>query len=150
MRYFLLFLIASAGLVPLYAQAQDKPLFTGAELLDSCIVDLPLTYAKRDKARYTAAANAWKEEELIYLVYDKKSGKGRYTRVYVVPFTSKDGREFVYIESSADHHRTTGAKQALFPKFEPARQRFYRASCFDRQLAAHPELKGTVVPKTDE
>ncbi|MBK6774368.1 MAG: hypothetical protein IPG74_00485 [Flavobacteriales bacterium] len=37
-------------------QAQNKPLFEGAEVLDSCLVELPLTYAKKDKERYTQAA----------------------------------------------------------------------------------------------
>jgi hypothetical protein len=38
----------------------------------------------------------------------------------------------------------SGAKTALFPKYTPSRERFYKATCFDAQLSAHPELKGVV------
>ncbi len=127
------------------AHAQSKPLFHGAEQLDSCVVDLPLTYAKKDKERYIQASHYLEDQELIYAVLDRKSGKANYSRVYVVVETNKDGSDIVYLETAEDHLRMEGLKQAFFPKFKPISERFYNAECFDRQLAAHPELKERVV-----
>ena len=123
------------------AQSPPKPLFEGAEHLDSCVVDLPLTYAKKDKDRYTQAARYLEDVELIYLTHDKKTHNTNYSRVYVVVMTSKDGGESVYIESTKDHIQMGGAKEALFPQFKASTQRFYNAECFDRKLTDHPELK---------
>jgi hypothetical protein len=128
-------------------RAQDKPLFTGAEHLDSCVVDLPLTYAKKDKERYMQAARFLEDQELIYLNYDKKEGKAFYSRVYVVVQTTKDGSEVVHLESTDDHLTMGGVKEALFPKFKASTERFYNADCFDRRLAAHPELQAVLVVK---
>ncbi|MEO8066656.1 MAG: hypothetical protein ABI599_03075 [Flavobacteriales bacterium] len=125
-------------------QAQSKPLFEGAEVLDSCVVELPLTYAKKDKERYTQAARYLENDELIYLTYDKKSHAASYARVYVVVDMAKDSSEFVYMESAKDHLVMGGAKQASFPQFKASTQRFYNAACFDKQLAAHPELNTVV------
>lgn len=123
------------------AQSAPKPLFEGAEHLDSCVVELPLTYAKKDKDRYTQAARYLEDVELIYLTHDKKTHNTNYSRVYVVVMTAKDGAESVYLESTRDHMVMGGAKQAVFPQFKPSTQRFYNAECFDRQLITHPELK---------
>ena len=135
-------LIAAPAVV---AQSSTPPLFEGAEHLDSCIVDLPLTYAKKDKERYTQAARFLEGQELIYAVLDKKTRKANCTRVFVVVETSSDGTELVYLETSDKHMQMEGMKQAYFPKFKPSTERFYLAECFDRQVAAHPELKARVV-----
>jgi hypothetical protein len=126
------------------AQSTTPPLFPGAEHLESCLVDLPLTYAKKDKERYTQAARGLKDVELVYLTVDKKTKVARYSRVYVVVATFNDGDHYVYVESVKDHLNVSGAKTALFPKYTPSRERFYKATCFDAQLSAHPELKGVV------
>jgi hypothetical protein len=138
-RYITLVLLAPVLAPPLCAQ--DKPLFPGAEFLDSCLVELPLTYAKKDQERYMQAARYLDNEELIHLTYNKQSGTASYARVYVVVETAKDGTDLVYIETTEDHLRMGGAKQAYFPKFRPSTQRFYNADCFDRQVAAHSDLE---------
>ena len=122
-------------------RSQPKPLFPGAEHLDSCLVDLPLTYAKKDKERYVQAARFLEDQELIYAVLDKKTRQVNYTRVYVVAETAQDGSTFVYVEDAAQRLRMDDLKQAYFPKFRPATERFYNAACFDRRLVAHPALK---------
>jgi hypothetical protein len=124
--------------------AQTEPLFAGAEPLDSCVVELPLTYAKKDKERYTQAARYLEDVELIHMTYDKKTKAASYTRVFVVVMTAKDGTEYVYVESAKDHLSMGGAKTATFPKFAPNTERYYNATCFDAQLAAHPELEALV------
>ena len=127
------------------ADAQSrKPLFPSAELLDTCTVELPLTYAKKDKERYTQAARFLEGEELIYAVLDKRTKKLNCTRVFVVVEKSQDSTEVVYIET-ADQHMVDGMKQAWFPKFRAASERFYSAECFDKRLSEHPELKEHVV-----
>ena len=68
-------------------------MFPGAELLDTCVVELPLTYAKKDKERYTQAARFLEGEELVYAVRDKKTKKMNCTRVFVVVELSKDSTE---------------------------------------------------------
>lgn len=113
--------------------------------MDTCVVELPLTYAKKDKERYTQAARFLEGEELIYAVLDKKTKKVNCTRVFVVVELSKDSAELVYIETADQHMQMDGLKQAWFPKFKPATERFYSAECFDRQMAAHPELKERLV-----
>ncbi|MBS1580672.1 MAG: hypothetical protein JST66_00575 [Bacteroidetes bacterium] len=123
------------------AHAQDAPLFPGEPLLDTCRVDLPLTYSKADKERYVQAARFLEDQELAYLRFDKKKGAATYTRVYVMVETSKDGSEVVYLETTDDHMRMGGAKQAFFPRYNKRTERFYQADCFDRQVAQHPELK---------
>ncbi len=131
---------------PALSSAQGgKSLFPGAEQLDTCVVELPLTYAKKDKERYTQAARFLEGEELIYAVLDKKTKKVNCTRVFVVVELSKDSAELVYIETADQHMQMDGLKQAWFPKFKPATERFYSAECFDRQMAAHPELKERLV-----
>jgi len=60
--------------------AQTQPFFAGAEQIDSCVVELPLSYAKKDKERYTQAARFLEDVELIHLSYDKKTKTARYTR----------------------------------------------------------------------
>ena len=141
--------LAGMATVALYvtttgAYAQQPPLFPGAEVLDTCVVDLPLTYAKKDKARYTEAARRLEDVELILLIYNKKTAKASYQRVYAVVFAGKSGEEFVYVESSEDHHSMGGTKRAIFPKYAPKTSRYYDAACFDRQLAAQSELQSTV------
>jgi hypothetical protein len=143
-----LFILAFAVLASLYtgqavAQSTTPPLFPGAEHLESCVVDLPLTYAKKDKERYTQAARGLKDVELVYLTVDKKTKVASYSLVYVVVATFKDGDHYVYLESPKDHLNVSGAKTALFLEYTP-RVRFYNATCFDAQLSAHPELKSVV------
>lgn len=138
--------IASTAL----AQAQQKPLFDGAGILDSCVVELPLTYAKRDKERYTQAARFLEGEELIYAVRDRRSGKVNCTRVFVVVETAKDGEDVVYLETSEQHMRMDGMKQAFFPQFKASSERFYNAACFDEHLSAHPELRVHLIEGTAE
>jgi hypothetical protein len=129
------------SVAPATVPAQSKPLFPGAEHLDSCVVDLPLTYAKKDKERYEHAARFLADEELISAVLDKKTRRVNCTRVYVVAETANDGSTYVYVEDASQRLRMDGLKQAFFPRFRPATERFYNAACFDRRLAAHPELK---------
>jgi hypothetical protein len=138
----LVVMLMLAGVRPPYANAQTptKPLFPGAEHLDSCVVELPLTYAKKDKERYTQAARFLEDVELIYLSYDKKTKAATYTRVYVITET-KDGGDLVYIENAKDHLQMDGVKQAFFPKFKASSERFYNADCFDAHVGAHPGLK---------
>jgi hypothetical protein len=147
MRTVLLPLIAIAVITcPIRSHAQSgKPLFEGAELLDTCLVELPLTYAKKDKERYTQAARFLEGEELIYAVLDKKTRKVNCTRVFVVVERSKDSTEVIYLETADQHMQMDGLKQAYFPKFKPATERFYSAECFDKRLSEHPELKEHVV-----
>lgn len=147
------FLLAAACAValPITLHAQrSRALFQGAELLDSCVVDLPLTYAKKDKERYTQAAHFLEDQELIYAVRNKKTGMVNYSRVYVVVETAKDGDGYVYVESADQHVKMDGLKEAYFPQFKPANERFYAAECFDRMLAAHPELKAHLVEARPE
>lgn len=138
----LLLLMVALRAVP--ALAQDKPLFAGEPLLDTCRVDLPLTYAKADKERYVQAAHFLEDQELVYLRFDKKTGKATYTRVYVMVEKTKDGEDYVYLETAEDHLRMGGAKQAFFPRYNKRIERFYDAGCFDAQVAQHPELKDVV------
>lgn len=138
-------LLAAALLDAAGASAQKKPLVQGAELLDTCAVELPLTYAKKDKERYTQAARFLEGEELIYAVLDKKTKVLNCTRVFVVVERSSDSTEVVYIETADQHMQMDGLKQAWFPKFKATSERFYSAECFDKQLAAHPDLKARVV-----
>ena len=147
MRPIFLPLIALVALCrPGLSSAQGgKPLFPGAEHLDTCVVELPLTYAKKDKERYTQAARFLEGEELIYAVLDKKTKKVNCTRVFVVVELSKDSTEVVYIETADQHMQMDGMKQAWFPKFKASSERFYSAECFDRRLGAHPELKERIV-----
>ncbi len=140
-----LLVVVGALAYPFDSRAQSKPLFPGAELLDSCVVELPLTYAKKDKERYTQAARFLEGEELIYAVLDKKTKKVNCTRVFVVVERSKDSTEVVYIETADQHMQMDGLKQAWFPKFKPGSERFYSAECFDQRLSEHPELKEHVV-----
>ena len=135
-------LLLAAFCLPRYTDAQTatKTLFPGAEHLDSCVVELPLTYSKKDKERYTQAARFLEDVELIYLSYDKKSKAATYTRVYVVT-GSNDGGDLVYIENAKDHLRMDGVKQAFFPEFKASTERFYNADCFDVHVVTHPELK---------
>ena len=147
MRTFLLLLITVAAVTcPKLSQAQSKkPLFEGAGLLDTCLVALPLTYAKKDKERYTQAARFLEGEELIYAVLDKQTRKVNCTRVFVVVERSKDSTEVIYLETADQHMQMDGLKQAYFPKFKRATERFYSAECFDTRLSEHPELKEHVV-----
>lgn len=131
--YFLLFL--STG-----AWAQETSLFIGSEGLDSCLVELPLDYASKNEQKLEAAARKLADIELVHLTSDKRSGV-TYTRVYVVVERTPAGSTFVFLESPADHLRTSGSKTAQFIKYEPKKQRFYRASCFDAVLANDAELR---------
>lgn len=147
MRGLLLPLITVAVIAcPTRSDAQSgRPLFAGAERLDSCLVELPLTYAKKDKERYTQAARFLEGEELIYAVLDKRTKKVNCTRVFVVVERSADSTEVVYIETADQHLQMDGVKQAWFPKFKAASERFYSAECFDTRLSEHPELKEHVL-----
>lgn len=146
MKHVLPLIAFSAFLNVAPAQAQNrKPLFPGAEALDTCSVELPLTYAKKDKERYTQAARFLEGEELIYAVLDKKTKMLNCTRVFVVVERSADSTEVVYIETADQHMQMDGLKQAWFPKFKAASERFYAAECFDKQVAAYPALKQRVV-----
>jgi hypothetical protein len=138
---FMILLLGSGTL----SIAQSKSLFAGEEKLSECLVELPLTYAAKDKERYTQAARLLEETELVYLKHDKKTGTTSYSRVFVVVEQSKDGTDLVYVESSDDHLRMGGSRQAMFPKFRPATERFYNAACFDQKIIEFPELKDRVI-----
>ena len=145
MKSVILVLLVCALACPFVSRAQSRSLFPGDDRLDTCVVELPLTYAKKDKERYTQAARFLEGDELIYAVLDKKTKKVNCTRVFVVVELSNDGTEVVYIETADQHMRMDGLKQAWFPKFKPSSERFYSAECFDERLAAHPELWERVV-----
>ena len=147
MRTALLVFLLTTSMV---AHAQRKPLFPGAEKLESCTVDLPLTYAKKDKERCVQAARFLEDQELIYAIRDKATGRMNCTRVFVVVDKAADGGEYVYVEEAVQRMRPDGLKQAWFPKFKPASERFYNATCFDAQVAAHPELKEVLVEMATE
>lgn len=121
--------------------AQDNGPFVGSDKLESCLVDLPLNYASKNAQKLQAAAGALENTELIYLTHDKKKGV-TYQRVYVVVSQTPVGSTFVFLESPEDHARTDGRKTAMFVKYEPKKQRFYRAACFDEVLMNDPELNG--------
>lgn len=142
----LVFLLTTA----MAAHAQRKPLFAGADKLEACTVDLPLTYAKKDKERCVQAARFLEDQELIYAIRDKATGRMNCTRVFVVVEKAADGGEYVYVEEGAQRMRPDGLKQAWFPKFKPASERFYNATCFDAQVEAHPELKEVLVEMATE
>jgi hypothetical protein len=142
----LMFLLTGA----MAGHAQRKPLFTDAEKLEACAVDLPLTYAKKDKERCIQAARFLEDQELIYAIRDKATGRMNCTRVFVVVEKAADGAEYVYVEEAAQRMRPDGLKQAWFPKFKASSERFYNANCFDAQLAAHPELKEQLVEMATE
>lgn len=147
MRVPLLLLLITMAAV---AHAQRKPLFPGAHKLEACTVDLPLTYAKKDKERCVQAARFLEDQELVYAIRDKATGRMNCTRVFVVVEKAADGGEYVYVEEAAQRMRPDGLKQAWFPKFKPASERFYNATCFDAQMAAHPELKEQLVEMAAE
>lgn len=144
--HLVLLLFAAAAIV----QAQRKPLFPGADKLEACTVDLPLTYTKKDKERCVQAARFLEDQELIYAIRDKATGRMNCTRVFVVVDKAADGGEYVYVEEAAQRMRPDGLKQAWFPKFKPASERFYNATCFDAQVQAHPELKEQLVEMAAE
>jgi len=127
---------------PCTTQAQNKPVFYGSEQLDHCAVDLPLTYANKDEARYTAAAKGLENVELVYLAVDKKSGDAKYERVFVGVGSAK-GKSFVYLETPEDHNAPGPTKTAMFKAYKAKTNGFYRADCFvavldaDRELARH-------------
>lgn len=122
-------------------QTPTKPLFPGDEALNSCVVELPLTYAARDRERYIQAAKFLEDQELVLVTWDRKAGTGTYQRVFVVAETMKDGSTSVYLEHAADRMKSGGLKEALFPRIKPATQRFYNAACFDEQVAVDSALQ---------
>jgi hypothetical protein len=137
-------LMFAAACVSSTARAQEEPLFPGADHLDTCLVDLPFSSAKKVKPEQIEAARLLEEQELVYFTFDKKKNKGLYTRVYVMIDANDDGSEYMYLETSEDHRAKNGMKQSFMPKFSPRSERFYDAQCFDRELVAHPELKSNV------
>jgi len=138
-------LVFTAWCVTPGACAQDSELFPHAQLLDTCQVELTFTTGRKVKAEYIEAARALEEQELIYLSYDKKKNKGIYTRVYVMIDENDDGSESMYLETSEDHRSKDGAQQSFMPKYNAHDERFYDAQCFDREVAAFPELNDSVI-----
>ena len=124
---------------PCTTQAQNKPVFHGSEQFDHCAVDLPLTYASKDEARYTAAAKGQENVELVYLAVDKKSGEAKYERVFVGVGSAK-GKSFVYLETPEDHNAPGPTKTAMFKAYKAKTNGFYRADCFVEVLIADPDL----------
>lgn len=120
--------------------AQDSGLFGGSDKLERCLVDLPLDYASKNEQRLQAAAGILANTELIYLTVDKKKGV-TFQRVFVVVDQTSKGSTFVYLLSPADHARTGGTKSAMFVNYEPKKQRFYGAACFNEVLLSDSELK---------
>lgn len=134
-----------------FVHAQGKPIFPGAERLDSCTVDLPLTYRKKDEVRYMAAATALKEQELIYLRYHRKRKRATLQRVYVVAKHTNDGREYVFLEGTDSHHRVGTTTEVIFPAYRKKNERFYTAACFDAKLAANPDLRTVIfIPEQEK
>lgn len=125
-------------------QAQKGSLFPGAEPLDTCGVELPLTYAAKDAERIAQAARFLEDVELVYLTFDRKASAATYRRVYVLVEGSKDGAPIVYLESADDHLKMGGKRTAEFPKYNARTQRFYEADRFDARMEAHPELMEVV------
>lgn len=140
MQLPLLIAATFASLLAATEQDTPKPLFPGDGSLASCVVDLPLTYAPRDRERYMQAAKFLEDQELVLVTWDRKAGKGSYQRVFVMTEAMKDGTTAVYLEHAADRLKSGGMKEAWFPRIKPATQRFYDAQCFDEQVAVDSAL----------
>jgi len=123
--------------------AQDSDKFSGESQLKECIVDLPLTYMTKEKVQYTESARALKDKELIFMTFDKKKKTATYQRLYVNVMPGKDG-DIVYLETSEDHAKTSGNKQALFTRYYPDKNRYYLAECFDETMLKNPELGANI------
>jgi hypothetical protein len=135
-----LLIILFLALISIQLIGQDKPLFEGSEKLDHCRVDLPLDYSTKNEENLQRAARSLENMELVLMKYDKKTGV-TYQRVFVVVEETSKGSVFVFLLSPEDHAKSSGSKTAMFIKYEPKKQRFYNAACFDQVLESDDTLK---------
>ncbi|MCC3156221.1 hypothetical protein LJ737_03180 [Hymenobacter sp. 15J16-1T3B] len=146
----MLLLILWTSLVRLCGEptAPARPeLFPGEQQLNSCALDLPLTYLKKDMPAAVRAARAHQNEPLVLVSYNPQTHQISAQRVFVRVFTqAKTGKEVIYQEAAAEQHLPSGARKGLFTRLNPQTDRYYRAACFDETVAATPALQQLLQP----
>ena len=125
---------------------QEIELFLGENKLNSCRLDIPLTYKKKHRTEYIKAAKENKDVELVLLRYDKKTKKVKYSTYYIVAI-KRENETLVYLETTDNHASDDGQINALFVQFKPKYDRFYTADCFKNVLAENPSLKEKIKKK---
>lgn len=139
MKEKIIVILLLAFTISIRTYGQDSELFTGEYKLNSCKVDIPLTYKNKDKPTYIKGAKENKDTELVLLSYNKKTKKATYSIYYIVVDEIK-GEVFVYLETPETHNLTTGEKQSIFSPFKVKYDRFYKADCFMKIINDNPDL----------
>lgn len=136
-------MIVLSVIIILKLNGQEKEIFPGEHSLENCRVNLPLTYKSKDRPIFEKAAEDYKDIKLVLVQYDKKLKIAKYKFYYVVKNYGKN-QVFVYLESPESHNSTNGTKQAIFLKFRPKYDRFYKSDCFLETLKRESNLNEVI------
>ncbi len=131
----LLYLIAFNNI----SYSQNEELFKGENLLDTCKLNIPLTYKKKDMKVCAITGNEYKDKEIILLRYDIEKNELSYSPCYIVV-----DDKFIYFETPEMHASTSLERKAIFLNYNPNKQRFYDAACFKNILEQNIELKSII------
>ena len=123
---------------------QEKELFIGENKLSSCKADIPLSYSSKERQMYIDKAKKYKDIELVFLTYNKKSKSMSYSTYFIIVDERFD-KTFVYFETPENHNKISGNKQAIFRATNTNKNRYYTLECFDKILEENPELKELMI-----
>lgn len=119
----------------------NEELFANESKLNSCRLDIPLTYGKRDDKIVAEKAQTLKGKELVLLRYDKKSKEVTYKRYYL---ESETKGSTIYNYLIARKNYLENKKTVLFLNYKSKYDRFYLSECFDEIVSADDILKKTL------
>lgn len=145
----IVFIITAISLITLSTGAKKGELFNGDNLLDSCRLNIPLTYSKKNSKIVHKKAKELKGEELVLLQFNKKTQDVTYKRYYlesVLTIDSKSIANYLIIPSKYDDY-LKGDIEVVFLKYQSKYDRFYKSTCFDSIMVLHKEILDTWIEK---
>ncbi len=151
MKYLkiLILTITVLSLVSLTTGAKKDKLIKVDNLLDSCRLNIPLTYSKKDSKIVHEKAKELKGQELVLLHFDKKTSEISYKRYYLESEYNADSKliaNYLIIPSKYENY-LKGDINVVFLKYKSKYDRFYKSTCFDSIMAKHKDILDTWTEK---
>lgn len=141
-KTLVLLTVALTTSINVFAQKADKEKFTGENNLKDCLVEIPLYYSTKGQQDLKAAAEKYKDIEIVLLTAGKK-GKASYTYYYLVGHESSYGPSASLIKTDV-YRGDNPNKSAFFLNYKPKIHGFYLATCFKEKLKQYPDISKTL------
>ncbi len=113
-----------------FAQSVNNNLESLKTEKKECLLDIPLTYKKKDELKMSKAVEELKGKELVYVSYNKKKG-GIVSENYFLVSTIKGGKTFNYLVPAKDY-KAGNLSKAVFVDYSEKRNAFFLLECYEK------------------